>query len=236
MKLGEMLRAHHDARADATVAMKAVPAEQTSAFGIMKTDASGRVVHFDEKPPRERLAEYLDLARPGNVRHRRTGLRAYLASMGIYVFERAALEEALEPEEHIDFGKHVIPAMLERKRVQSYLYEGYWEDVGTIRSYFDANIALTTSHSSFNFYHPRCPIFMDRPFLAPTKIHESRVADALVADGGFLEQVDVASAVIGPRSRIGRRVKIRRSLILGADFYDTDPTPSPPRSASARAR
>jgi len=226
MKLGEMLRAHHDARADATVAMKAVPAEQTSAFGIMKTDASGRVVHFDEKPPRERLAG-LDSPIPATSGAGEP-TRAYLASMGIYVFERAALEEALEPEDHIDFGKHVIPAMLERKRVQSYLYDGYWEDVGTIRSYFDANIALTTSHSSFTFYHPRCPIFMDRPFLAPTKIHDSHVADALVADGGFLEQVDVESAVIGPRSRIGRGTKIRRSLILGADFYDADPAPSPP--------
>jgi glucose-1-phosphate adenylyltransferase len=118
--------------------------------------------------------------------------------------------------------------MLERTRVQSYLYDDYWEDVGTIRSYFDANIALTTANSSFSFYHPRYPIFMDRPFLAPTKIHNSRVADALVADGGFLEQVDVESSVLGPRTRIGRGAKIRRSLILGADFYDDDPAPSPP--------
>jgi glucose-1-phosphate adenylyltransferase len=148
--------------------------------------------------------------------------------MGIYVFERAALEEALQSEDHIDFGKHVIPAMLERKHVQSYLYDDYWEDVGTIRSYFDANIALTTPHASFSFYHPRCPIFMDRPFLAPTKIHDSRVSDALVADGGFLDRADIASAVIGPRTRIGRGAKIRRSLILGADFYDAEPAPSPP--------
>ncbi len=232
MRLGDMLRAHRDAGAAATVAMKAVPADQASAFGIMTTDASGRVVRFDEKPPREQLA---GLDSPISARSSASATagvnepeRSYLASMGIYVFERAALEEALEPEDHIDFGKHVIPAMLERTHVQSYLYDGYWEDVGTIRSYFDANIALTTNCSSFSFYHPRCPIFMDRPFLSPTKIHDSRVADALVADGGFLEQVDVESAVIGPRTRIGRGAKIRRSLILGADFYDADPAPSPP--------
>ena len=226
MKLGEMLRAHRDAGADATVAMKAVPVEQTSAFGIMKTDASGRVVHFDEKPPRARLAG-LESPIPATSGTREP-TRAYLASMGIYVFERAALEKALAQEDHLDFGKDVIPAMLERARVQSYLYDGYWEDVGTIRSYFDANIALTTDHASFSFYHPSCPIFMDRPFLAPTKIHDSRVADALIADGGFVHQADVASAVIGPRTRIGRGSKIRRSLILGADFYDAETAPSPP--------
>jgi glucose-1-phosphate adenylyltransferase len=233
MKLGEMLGAHRDANAAVTVAMKAVPAEQASAFGIMKTDASGRVLRFVEKPPRDRLAG-LDSPIPpksGAGTSGRAGQPspAYLASMGIYIFERAALEKALKaPEDHIDFGKHVIPAMLERTRVQSYLYDDYWEDVGTIRSYFDANIALTTANSSFSFYHPRYPIFMDRPFLAPTKIHNSRVADALVADGGFLEQVDVESSVLGPRTRIGRGAKIRRSLILGADFYDDDPAPSPP--------
>jgi glucose-1-phosphate adenylyltransferase len=214
MNLQEMLRVHYESKAAVTVAMKAVPQEQTSGFGIMKVDASGRVAHFDEKPPRERLGE-LTSPLPGG------GPPGYLASMGIYVFERRAIEAALSDGEHLDFGKHVLPSMLSTSRVQAYFYDGYWEDVGTVRSYFDANLALTQPEPAFNFYHPRYPIYSQRPFLAPSRFHGCRIVNALVADGCILDGAEIDTAVIGLRSRIARGAQIRSSLVLGADEYQT---------------
>jgi glucose-1-phosphate adenylyltransferase len=214
MDLGEMLRVHRESKAAVTVATKAVSAELASGFGIMKVDPSGRISHFEEKPPPHGL-DGLDSSVPG------LASPAYLASMGIYVFERRALELALTNDQHIDFGKHVLPALLSRAHVQAYLYDGYWEDVGTVRSYFDANLALTQKNAEFSFYHPRCPIYTQRPFLAPTQLHACRVDDALVADGCFLDSADIQRAVIGVRTRVGPGVRIRNSLLLGADEYET---------------
>jgi glucose-1-phosphate adenylyltransferase len=214
MNLREMLRVHRESGAAATVAMKPVSEELTQGFGIMKVDDSGRVIHFDEKPPRERLPGLASTV-PG-----RSG-PSYLASMGIYVFERRAIEAALSKAEHLDFGKHVLPEMLAERRVQAYFYEGYWEDVGTVRSYFDANLALTRTEPEFNFYHPRFPIYTMRPFLAPSRFHGCRIVDALVADGCVLERAEIESVVIGIRTRVGRGARIKHSLLLGADEYQT---------------
>lgn len=219
MNLGEMLRVHYESKAAVTVAMKAVSAELTSGFGIMKVDGTGRVVHFDEKPPAERLSG-LASPLPGKS-GAASGSSGYLASMGIYVFERRALEVALANADHIDFGKHVLPSMLSTSRVQAYFYDGYWEDVGTVRSYFDANLALTRRDPEFNFYHPRSPIYTQRPFLAPSRFHGCRVVDALVADGCVLDRCEIETAVIGVRSRIARGAHVKRSLVLGADEYET---------------
>lgn len=214
MNLREMLREHHASKAAVTVAIKAVPAELTSGFGIMKVDGSGRIIHFDEKPPADRLGD-LSSPMPGG------GAPAYLASMGIYVFSRRTLEEALRNDQNVDFGKHVLPSLLSKVHVQAYLYDGYWEDVGTLRSYYEANLALTRSNPQFNFYHPRCPIYTQRPFLAPSQIHACKIDDALVGDGCFLDRADIERAVIGIRTRIGRGCRIKNSLLLGADEYET---------------
>ena len=212
MDLREMLKVHRESKAAVTVAMKAVSEDQTSGFGIMKVDGTGRVVHFDEKPPAERLAGLASSVpgRPGP---------AYLASMGIYVFDRKVVERSVAQTDQLDFGKHVLPSLLDRARVQAYFYDGYWEDVGTVRSYFDANLALTRSRPAFNFYHPRLPIYTQRPFLSPSRFHGCRIVDALVADGCVIDEADIDSAVIGVRSRIGRGTRVKNSLILGADEY-----------------
>ena len=213
MDFAEMMRVHHESKADATVAMKAVPAEQTAGFGIMKTAPDGRIIHFEEKPKADRLPDLISPV-PGRD-------PAYLASMGIYIFTRRALVEAVSNEKHIDFGRHIIPAMLSRMRVQAYVFDGYWEDVGTLRSYYEANLALTVGRPDFSFYHPSNPIFTNPRFLPPTKLLDCKVKDALIADGGFIEGADIENSVIGIRSWIGKGVKIRRSLVLGADFYET---------------
>jgi glucose-1-phosphate adenylyltransferase len=214
----DMLRVHRESKADATVAIKPVPAEQTSGFGIMKTEPDGRIVHFEEKPAAERLPH---LVSPLPAHDGKPASDAYLASMGIYLFGRRALVEALSNEKHVDFGRHVIPAMLSRLRVQSYAFEGYWEDVGTIQSFYEANMALTEANPPFLFYDARFPIFTNPRQLQPTKMSDCRVSRSLIADGCFIEGADIESSVIGIRSRIGRGVKIRRSLVIGADLYET---------------
>lgn len=214
MRLGELLHVHRESKAAVTVAMKPVPAELTSGFGIMKTDQSGRIIHFDEKPPPERLPG-LGSPVPGASEPK------YLASMGIYVFSRPVIERALENEQHIDFGKHVLPELLSKTRVQGYLYDDYWEDVGTVRSYFDANLALTRRNAEFSFYHPRYPIYTQRPFLSPTQLHDCRIDDALIADGCILDRAQLERTVIGIRTRIGAGARVKDSLVLGADEYET---------------
>ena len=209
----DMLRVHRESKADATVAIKPVPAEQTSGFGIMKTAADGRIVHFEEKPHANRLPDLVSPL-PGKG-------DSYLASMGIYLFGRRALVEALSNEQHNDFGRHVIPAMLSRLRVQSYAFDGYWEDVGTIQSFYDANIALTAEKPPFSFYDARFPIYTHPRLLGPTIVKACRVNHSLIADGCFIEGADIESSVIGIRSRIGKGVKIKKSLVLGADTYET---------------
>jgi glucose-1-phosphate adenylyltransferase len=214
MDFREMLRTHRTSGADATIAMKDVPREQTSAFGIMRTDRRGRIVHFDEKPPAERLPE-LQSWLPGRPEP------AYLASMGIYIFRRAALEEVLGNSTHDDFGRHVIPTAVRRMRVQAHVHDGYWEDVGTIGSYFEANMALTSPRPPFNFWDPRQPIYTNPRFLPATKIHACEISESLITEGSFIEKAHIERSVIGIRSRIAEGARISHSLILGADLYES---------------
>jgi glucose-1-phosphate adenylyltransferase len=216
MDFREMLRTHRESRADATIAMKDVPPEQTSAFGIMRTDKTGRIVHFDEKPPADRLSG-LESWLPGRKEP------AYLASMGIYIFRRRALEEALSNSQHDDFGRHVIPGAVPRLRVQAHVHEGYWEDVGTIGSYFEANLALTSARPPFSFWDAQKPIYTHPRFLPATKVNSCDVIESLISEGCFIEKARIERSVIGIRSRIADGARIRQSLILGADLYESAP-------------
>jgi glucose-1-phosphate adenylyltransferase len=214
MDFREMLRTHRESRADATIAMKPVAPEQTAGFGIMRTDKSGRIVHFDEKPPAERLPG-LESWLPGRKEP------AYLASMGIYIFRRRALEEALANSSHDDFGRHVIPAAVPRLRVQAHVHDGYWEDVGTIGSYFEANLALTSPRPPFSFWDAHKPIYTHPRFLPATKVQSCDISESLLSEGCFVEKARIERSVIGIRSRIASGARVRHSLILGADLYET---------------
>jgi glucose-1-phosphate adenylyltransferase len=214
MNFRDMLRTHVDTRAAATIAMKPVPAEQTHAFGIMKVDDTGRIVHFEEKPGRDRL-DALASRVPGHDGP------VWLASMGIYVFGRQTLADAVSNERHVDFGRHVIPAMVSRARVQAHVYDGYWEDVGTIQSYFEANLALTNPQPPFSFYDARVPIYSLPNVLPATKIVSCSLRETLLGEGCFIEGADIERSVVGTRNRIEPGVRIRRSLLLGADAYET---------------
>ncbi len=213
MDYRRLLETHRRHVADATVAVIPVAAEQTSGFGILKVNRQGRIVHFDEKPPADRL--------PGLASELSGIGQTYLASMGIYAFGREALETALEDPALVDFGKNVIPNVVPRLRVHAYLHRGYWEDVGTIDSYYQANLALCQPLPPFDFYDAARPVYTNPRFLPATKIEACRVNNALLAEGSILIDADVERSVIGIRSRVGRGTRIEESLVLGADYYET---------------
>ncbi len=213
MDYRQMIRTHRETGADATVAVIPVSPEQAGGFGILKMDSTGRIVHFDEKPPAERLpALASDL--PG-------GGHGHLASMGIYLFRREVLEQALNNPRLVDFGRHVIPDAVPRLRVQAHVYRGYWEDVGTIQSYFQANLALCESIPPFDFYDETRPVYTHPRFLPASKVDRCNVHNALISEGCIMQGAEVDRTVIGIRSRIGPEARIRNSLLVGADFYET---------------
>jgi glucose-1-phosphate adenylyltransferase len=204
---------HRNNRAQVTVGVIPVAREQTPGFGILKVDARGRIVHFEEKPGPERL-EHLESDVPGHG-------RGFLASMGIYLFERDYLEKAISDPALVDFGRHVIPQAIGTTQVQAHVFRGYWEDVGTIASYFDAGIQLTRPLPPFDFHDANRPIYSRPRFLPSTRIEGCTLHAALVAEGCILMGAEIESSVIGIRSRIGQGTRLKDTLMLGADFYDS---------------
>jgi glucose-1-phosphate adenylyltransferase len=213
MDYRKLVESHRRQVADVTVAVTPVSAEQTSGFGILKMNRQGRIVHFDEKPPAERLPDLVSEV-PGIG-------PTYLASMGIYLFNREHLERTVREPALVDFGRHVIPQAVPNLRVQAYVYRGYWEDVGTIRSYFLANLALAQPVPPFDFYDATRPVYTHPRFLPASKIERCELESALVAEGCVLVDAEVRRAVLGIRSRVARGAVIRDSLLLGADYYET---------------
>jgi len=213
MDYRQMLKTHVESKADATVGVIPVDASQTSALGILKMDASGRIVHFEEKPAADRLPALIsDIPGVG---------RGYLASMGIYAFSRDVLEQSLADPKLVDFGRHVIPDAVPRRRVQAHVHRGYWEDVGTIQSYFQANLALCEPIPPFDFYDNGHPIYTNPRFLPASKVANCTIKNALISEGCIMQGAHIDRAVIGIRSRIGAGTQIRSSLMIGADGYET---------------
>ncbi len=213
MDYRKLVESHRRQVADVTVAVTPVTADQAHAFGILKVNKQGRIVHFDEKPPRERL-DGLVSEIPGLG-------QTFLASMGIYMFGRDLLVKAVSDHQLVDFGRHVIPKLVPEARVHAYVYRGYWEDVGTIRSYYEANLALCQPVPPFDFYDVQRPVFTHPRFLPATKVESCTVENALVSEGCVIVESELRRALVGIRARIGRGVRVRDSLLLGADYYET---------------
>ncbi len=213
MDYRKFLESHRRQMADVTVAVTPVTAEQAGAFGILKVNKQGRIVHFDEKPPAERL--------PGLVSEVPGIGPAYLASMGIYMFDRPLLESSVRDASLPDFGRHVIPKLVPEMRVQAYVYRGYWEDVGTIRSYYEANLALARPVPPFDFYDVTRPIYTHPRFLPASKVEKCLLEGVLVSEGCVVVDAEVRRSVLGIRSRVGRGTRITDTLVLGADYFET---------------
>jgi len=213
MDFRKMAETHRRHVADATVACLPVTAEQAPALGILKVNRQGRIVHFEEKPKPERLSE-LESEIPGHG-------RGFLASMGIYMFSREPLEKAIADPGLVDFGRHLIPKAIGEIRVQAHFHRGYWEDVGTIGSYFDANLQLCDPMPPFDFYDAVRPVYTHPRFLPATKIEGCSLRGTLVSEGCILMGAEIERSVIGIRSRIGQGTHVRNSLVIGADDYDS---------------
>jgi len=222
MDYAEMIDAHCDSRADITIAAQPVTIDDASAMGIFRFDRNGQIVAFEEKPKRERLAEIGQSIPKGATFGGHSPDKPFVASMGVYVFSREVLLDAINQEGATDFGRQIIPAALGRYRVNAYLFRGYWADVGTVSSFYDANIMLTRPGAPFRFYDPRRPIFTHARFLPGARFSDCRVRDAIVAEGCYLDRASVEESIVGIRTSIQSGATIRRSVLLGADYYEAD--------------
>ena len=226
MNYTRLLQAHLDRKADITIAaLPSTPADAT-AMGIFTFDKADQIVAFEEKPNAARLTQMKSSLPEGSTALRVDEEKPFIASMGIYLFTRNVLLELLETEGN-DFGRQLIPASLNRYRVSAYLFDGYWADVGTVDSYYDANIQLTQPNAPFSFYDPTCPIYTHERYLPPSRMLNSDLRHALVSDGSYLEQSSITDSVVGIRSIIRNGARIRRSVLLGADYYEHDTNGGP---------
>jgi len=204
---------HIERNADITVATVTVPAESASGLGIIKIQQDGRALAFKEKPKPEDLPEVFCVGRADG--------RQYLASMGIYVFSKERLIQILTESNAVDFGKDLIPEAIKNRRVMAYIFDGYWEDIGTIRSFYEANLALTGISPRFNFYDAKMPIYTHPRNLPGSKLNNCDVHQSIIAEGCILNGADIKHSIIGVRSRIGGGTTIKHSIIMGADRFET---------------
>lgn len=221
MDFRNVLQQHIDHEADITICAMPVPRDQAGALGILQVNAENRIVRFVEKPKDPAVLDELKLAEPllSQIAGA-TGSDQFLASMGIYVFNRDILRKALDNDK-TDFGKHIIPDAINRYRVHAYLFQGYWEDVGTIRSFFDANLALCSTKPQFNLFDRHAPIYTHARFLPASKLLDARVSNSLIADGCIILNSAIEHSIVGVRSFIGTECVIRNTIIMGCDYYES---------------
>jgi glucose-1-phosphate adenylyltransferase len=219
MDFCEMIDAHIDTGADITIAAQPVTPADATSVGIFRFDREGHIIGFEEKPDRDRLAAIGQSVPSASAFSPRTAGKPFVASMGIYLFSRDVLLDILT-KPGIDFGKEIIPAALTTHRVHAYFFRGYWADVGTIASFYDANIMLTQPDPPFTFFHPHAPIYTHQRFLPGTRFINCRIDSAIVCDGCSLDSCTIHTSVVGIRTMIRRGATITRSVLLGADLYD----------------
>jgi glucose-1-phosphate adenylyltransferase len=220
MDFRDVIADHIESGAEITVPALAVPRSETQALGIVQIDNNGRITSFLEKPKDPAL---LDPFKIPTAALTRRGLKAeselYLASMGIYVFNRDVVVQLLKNPQP-DFGKHIIPQSIKTHRVQSYIFQGYWEDVGTIRSYFEANLDLASELPRFNFFDMSAPIFSRPRYLPGSKINGAQVDHAVISDGCIINRATINHTIVGLRTIVGSGTELNRVIVLGSDYYE----------------
>ncbi|MBI1746710.1 MAG: glucose-1-phosphate adenylyltransferase [Acidobacteria bacterium] len=224
MDFGRLLEQHIRKKAAITIACLPVAESVAGRFGLLKINASQRITDFKEKPRGKELATMrLSSADPLFQG------RPHLASMGIYVFSRQALEECLRDTPKLDFGKEIIPEAIATHRVFAFVHEGYWEDIGTIRAFYQANLSLTLDNPPFNLYEPTAPIYTHPRFLPDSMIRDCHIVSSLISEGCTLVGAEIRRSIVGLRSRIGPKSHIEKTLMMGADYYES-------RAAEAESR
>jgi glucose-1-phosphate adenylyltransferase len=219
MDFQKMLEDHVEHGADISIATIPVAEREAHEFGILKSDANHNITSFIEKPKKELLPEWVS-----DTGNEMKGMgRIYLASMGIYIFNKRLLIDMLQDEfkAATDFGKEILPASIEKYKVTSYQYDGYWTDIGNIYSFFEANLALTAEIPDFNLFDNSKPVFTRARMLPPAKISGTTLEKTIIAEGSIIMASRIENSVIGIRSRIGLGSTIVSSYIMGGDYYET---------------
>jgi glucose-1-phosphate adenylyltransferase len=223
MDYSQFVQRHRDTNADITLSVVPMDEKRASDFGLMKIDGTGRVVDFSEKPKGDALKlMQVDTTTLG-LTPEEAQESPYIASMGIYVFKKDVLIKLLkEWPEQTDFGKEIIPNASSDYNVQAYLFNGYWEDIGTMEAFYNANLALTKQPAPpFSFYEKDAPIYTRPRYLPPSKLLDCRITESLIGDGCILKECRIDRSVLGIRSRIQSGCVIEDSLIMGADSYES---------------
>jgi glucose-1-phosphate adenylyltransferase len=222
MDFRQIIADHVGTEADITVATIPVPRSQAGAFGIMQIDSSMCITRFVEKPKEPAV---LDSLRVDDAKREQMGLEPkqdyLLASMGIYLFKREVVLKLLD-NTHTDFGKHIIPDAIKSHKLQAFVFQGYWEDVGTIRSYFEANLDLVSDLPRFNFFDMSSPIFTRPRFLPASKINAAEIDHAIISDGCIINKSHINYSIVGVRSIIEEGSTLSRTIMLGCDYYESE--------------
>ena len=221
MDFRKVMTQHMRTNSQITVAAVLVGRDDLPGLGVPCIDNDKRILKFHEKPSDPELIKSLRLSDEFITENKLhpTGNKRYIGSMGIYIFNREVLEELLEDHDMIDFGKNVIPGSLGRYDVRAYTFDGYWEDIGTIKSFYEANIDLTKEKPSFDLLFPDGPVFTRPRLLPPSKISNCAIQDSLVVEGGVITASSIINSIVGIRSIIREGTKIERSIIMGNDYY-----------------
>ncbi len=222
MDFREMMRTHIESGAAATIAGIPVTRKDASSLGIMQVDETGQVRGFIEKPQtEEEIAKVRMEPSWIDARGIPSHGRDLLASMGLYIFDKDLMVDLLENSLHSDFGKEVFPEAINTHKVQLHLFDGYWEDIGTIRSFYEANLSLASKNPPFDIRNRHSPIYSRPRFLPPTIMGNATIRESLIADGCFIgDNVTIENSVIGLRTVIGDNVTIKNSVVMGADFIE----------------
>lgn len=222
MDLQEMAEQHRQRGAEVTIAAKAIPVSQVLGLGLMRIRDDLTIAEFVEKPADPAVIEGLAIS--DNLAAgltAKSGEKHCLVNMGIYVFNKQTLFHALDESPEEDFGKGIIPGLVGRARLMAFIFEGYWEDIGTVRAFFEANLALTDPLPAFDLFNPGRPIFTHSRYLPPPKINRSEIKRSLVGDGSILDGAILERCIIGLRSVVREGTRLRNAVLMGNDFYET---------------
>lgn len=216
------LARHYETDADVTVSVIPCAPETAQEFGLLKTDNTGRIIEFKEKPKGEALESMRVDTKGLGLSEEDALARPFLASMGIYVFKYDLLEQLLAKDPTaFDFGRNILPAAINNCNVQAYMFNGYWEDIGTISAFYEANIDLSSRMPKFNLFDTDAPIFTRSRYLPPSKINDCEIHDSIISDGCIINTARITRSIIGLRSRIEAGARIENSILMGSDYYQS---------------
>jgi glucose-1-phosphate adenylyltransferase len=222
MDYRDFLRRHVETNADLTISVNPCGPAEAPEFGLLKADAAGKIVEFREKPESDELESMRVDTTAFGLTPAEAERRPFLASMGIYVFNYNKMVELLETDHSwVDFGREIIPAAIQQYNVQAHLFKEYWEDIGTIRAFYEANLDLVSPLPKFNIFDAAAPIYTRSRYLPPSKMRDCDIDNSMISEGCILNGVHVRNSIIGLRSRIDKGVDIADSIVMGSDIFES---------------